>query len=106
MAEGHTIETYGRAPHNRNIWPYNSQAAAPPSRLADSFVCAGSGTLITTVVFEGVNEIQGFKFFRQIIPKYGPYTMNRKFFSIYSGIVASIVVGKSSIMTMNLNLPI
>jgi|SRR6218665_2195354 len=48
MAKGHTIETYGRAPHNRNIWPYNSQAAAPPSRVADSFVCAGIGTLITT----------------------------------------------------------
>src|SRR6218665_2948928 len=29
MAEGHTIETYG---------PHNSRAAAPPSRLADSFV--------------------------------------------------------------------
>src|SRR6218665_298631 len=62
MAEGHTIETYGRgsynrniwrAPHNRNIWPYNSQAAAPPSRLADSFVCAGSGTLITTICTSG-----------------------------------------------------
>src|SRR6218665_1473597 len=51
MAQRHThsqpIETYGLAPHNRNlwpsahnrnIWPYNSQAAAPPSRLADSFV--------------------------------------------------------------------
>src|SRR6218665_3132649 len=49
MAEPHAhsqpIETYGLAPHNRNIWPsahhrnvwpYNSQAA--PSRLADSFV--------------------------------------------------------------------
>src|SRR6218665_278434 len=22
MAERHTIETYGRAPHNRNIWPH------------------------------------------------------------------------------------
>src|SRR6218665_521538 len=29
MAERHTIETYSRAPHNRNIWS---------SRLADSFV--------------------------------------------------------------------
>src|SRR6218665_3060280 len=31
MAEPHAhsqpIETYGLAPHNRNIWPYNSQAA-------------------------------------------------------------------------------
>jgi len=54
------------------------------------------------VVFEGVNGIQGFKFFRQIIPKYGPYAMNRKFFIIYSGIVASIVVGKSSVISMNM----
>src|SRR6218665_3457652 len=40
MAEPHAhsqpIQTYGPAPHNRNIWPHNSQAA--PSRLADSFV--------------------------------------------------------------------
>src|SRR6218665_1171986 len=40
MAERHAhsqpIQTYGPAPHNRNIWPHNSQA--PPSRLADSFV--------------------------------------------------------------------
>src|SRR6218665_381859 len=61
MAEPHAhsqpIETYGLAPHNRNIWPsahnrniwpYNSQAAAPPSRLADSFVCSGALLLITT----------------------------------------------------------
>src|SRR6218665_490309 len=26
MAERHIIETYGPQPHNRNIWPYNSQA--------------------------------------------------------------------------------
>src|SRR6218665_3742603 len=51
MAEPHAhsqpIETYGLAPHNRNmwpsahnrnIWPYNSHATAAPSRLADSFV--------------------------------------------------------------------
>src|SRR6218665_139473 len=40
MAQPHAhsqpIETYGLAPHNRNIWPHNSRA--PPSRLADSFV--------------------------------------------------------------------
>src|SRR6218665_1509367 len=40
MAEPHAhsqpIQTYGPAPHNRNIWPHNSRA--PPSRLADSFV--------------------------------------------------------------------
>ena len=33
------------------------------------------------VVFKGVNGIHGFKFFRHNIPKYGPYTMNRKFVS-------------------------
>src|SRR6218665_3252234 len=47
QAHSQPIETYGLAPHNRNIWPsahnrniwpYNSQAAAAPSRLADSFV--------------------------------------------------------------------
>src|SRR6218665_2437352 len=26
MAESHIIETYGLAPHNRNIWPHNSRA--------------------------------------------------------------------------------
>src|SRR6218665_3658121 len=40
MAEPHAhsqpIQTYGPAPHNRNIWSHNSRA--PPSRLADSFV--------------------------------------------------------------------
>src|SRR6218665_400530 len=36
MAERLIIETYGRAPHNRNIWPHKSRAS--PSRLADSFV--------------------------------------------------------------------
>src|SRR6218665_1703437 len=54
MAEPHAhsqpIQTYGPAPHNRNIWPYNSQAAAPPSRLADSFVCFGSCSHITTMM--------------------------------------------------------
>src|SRR6218665_505882 len=54
MAEPHAhsqpIETYGRAPHNRNIWPYNSQAAAPPSRLADSFVWRGALSIPTTLV--------------------------------------------------------
>jgi len=48
MAEGHTIETYGRGSYNRNIWPYNSQAA--PSRLADSFVWLSGCTLPTTIV--------------------------------------------------------
>src|SRR6218665_3397068 len=52
MAEPHAhsqpIETYGLAPHNRNIWPHNSRATAAPSRLADSFVCAGDSLLITT----------------------------------------------------------
>src|SRR6218665_1098605 len=38
MAEGHTIETYGRGSYNRNIWPHNSRATAAPARLADSFV--------------------------------------------------------------------
>jgi len=40
MAEGHTIETYGHT--------HNSQAAAAPSRLADSFVWRGTGPYITT----------------------------------------------------------
>src|SRR6218665_3786334 len=48
MAEGHTIETYGRGSYNRNIWPYNSQAAAPPLRLADFFVCFDSPSIPTT----------------------------------------------------------
>src|SRR6218665_2981800 len=51
MAEPHAhsqpIQTYGPAPHNRNIWPHNSRA--PPSRLADSFVCFGDSGLPTTV---------------------------------------------------------
>src|SRR6218665_4220161 len=42
MAEPHAhsqpIQTYGPAPHNRNIWPHNSRATSAPSRLADSFV--------------------------------------------------------------------
>jgi len=46
MAEPHAhsqpIQTYGPAPHNRNIWPHNSRATVAPSRLADSFVCASS----------------------------------------------------------------
>src|SRR6218665_3362177 len=46
MAEGHTIETYGRGSYNRNIWPHNSRA--PPSRLADSFVCFSRRRLPTT----------------------------------------------------------
>src|SRR6218665_3260257 len=63
MAEPHAhsqpIETYGLAPHNRNIWPsahnrniwpYNSQAAAPPSRLADSFVCFSTPSIPTTIM--------------------------------------------------------
>src|SRR6218665_2600279 len=29
MAEGHTIETYGRAPHNRNIWQTGRRHAWP-----------------------------------------------------------------------------
>src|SRR6218665_3609533 len=52
MAEPHAhsqpIQTYGPAPHNRNIWPHNSRATAAPSRLADSFVCFGGCTLPTT----------------------------------------------------------
>src|SRR6218665_1702515 len=52
MAEPHAhsqpIQTYGPAPHNRNIWPHNSRATAAPSRLADSFVCAGGCGLPTT----------------------------------------------------------
>src|SRR6218665_379073 len=52
MAQPHAysqpIEPYGLAPHNRNIWPYNSQAAAASSRLADSFVCPSSCGLPTT----------------------------------------------------------
>src|SRR6218665_92371 len=52
MADPHPhtqpIETYGLGPHNRNIWPHNSRATAAPSRLADSFVCFSSCTLITT----------------------------------------------------------
>src|SRR6218665_124731 len=51
MAEGHTMETYGRGPYNRNIWPHNSQAAAAPSRLADSFVWRGSCTYTTTYIY-------------------------------------------------------
>jgi len=39
MADGHTIETYGPQPNNRNIWS---------SRLADSFVCFGGCGLPTT----------------------------------------------------------
>src|SRR6218665_599975 len=43
MAEPHAhsqpIETYGLAPHNRNIWP-----------SADSFVCAANGLLPTTIM--------------------------------------------------------
>src|SRR6218665_29549 len=54
MAEPHAhsqpIQTYGPAPHNRNIWPHNSRATAAPSRLADSFVWRGACTLITTCV--------------------------------------------------------
>src|SRR6218665_3610053 len=54
MAEPHAhsqpIQTYGPAPHNRNIWPHNSQATAAPSRLADSFVCFGEPSHITTLV--------------------------------------------------------
>ena len=49
MAERHTIETYGRAPHNRNIWPHNSRAA--PSRLADSFVLQVSVYPLLTLLF-------------------------------------------------------
>src|SRR6218665_2222697 len=41
MVERRTIETYGPQPTNRNIWS---------SRLADSFVCAGSCTYITTLI--------------------------------------------------------
>src|SRR6218665_596342 len=55
MAEPHAysqpIQTYGPAPHNRNIWPHNSRAAAAPSRLADSFVCPGGPGLPTTDVW-------------------------------------------------------
>src|SRR6218665_3036049 len=47
-AHSQPIETYGLAPHNRNIWPHNSRATAAPSRLADSFVCAGDSGLPTT----------------------------------------------------------
>src|SRR6218665_4118802 len=51
MAEPHAhsqpIQTYGPAPHNRNIWPHNSRATAAPSRLADSFVCFSTVSLIT-----------------------------------------------------------
>src|SRR6218665_2551161 len=50
MAQLRIIETYGRAPHNRNIWPHNSRATAAPSRLADSFVCFSSLLLLTTGV--------------------------------------------------------
>src|SRR6218665_3993991 len=66
MAEGHTIETYCRAPHNRNIWPYNSQAAAPPSRLADSFVCAGAVSIPTTYVTSRLSVIIKLSTFRLI----------------------------------------
>src|SRR6218665_2119793 len=57
MAEGHTIETYGPQPHNRNIWPYNSQAAAAPSRLGDSFVCPGARLLPTTDGYESLFDL-------------------------------------------------
>src|SRR6218665_3356046 len=54
MAEPHAhsqpIQTYGPAPHNRNIWSHNSWATAAPPRLADSFVCAGAPGLPTTIV--------------------------------------------------------
>src|SRR6218665_1845972 len=54
MAEPHAhsqpIQTYGPAPHNRNIWSHNSRATAAPSRLADSFVCFSSCSLPTTHV--------------------------------------------------------
>jgi len=39
MVHSQTIETYGTQPNNRNIWS---------SRLADSFVCFGSGPYTTT----------------------------------------------------------
>src|SRR6218665_3970835 len=41
MVHSQTIETYGPQPNSRNIWS---------SRLADSFVCAGSGSHTTTYV--------------------------------------------------------
>src|SRR6218665_2686140 len=57
----HTIETYGRAPHNRNIWstaterhtietygPQPNNRNIWSSRLADSFVCASSCSNTTT----------------------------------------------------------
>src|SRR6218665_3621625 len=61
MAERHTIETYGRAPHNRNIWSTATERHtietygrhAWPILLsvlvADSFVCPSGCTLYTTV---------------------------------------------------------
>src|SRR6218665_3533052 len=39
------------------MWPYNSQAAASPSRLADSFVCPGALLLITTEVIAELKDI-------------------------------------------------
>src|SRR6218665_4009966 len=65
MAEPHAhsqpIQTYGPAPHNRNIWPHNSQATAAPSRLADSFVCPSRRGLPTTdgIVSPRVPEVWG-----------------------------------------------
>src|SRR6218665_342440 len=53
-----TIQTYGPAPHNRNIWPYNSQATAAPSRLADSFVWRGEPLHITTILFSTHRKLE------------------------------------------------
>src|SRR6218665_1331470 len=60
-----TIETYGPAPHNRNIWPsahnrniwpYNSQATAAPSRLADSFVLIVAVISLLATASEGLAQ--------------------------------------------------
>src|SRR6218665_2331843 len=54
MAEPHAhsqpIQTYGPAPHNRNIWPHNSQAAVFCLRFC-RFFCFGEPSLPTTVIF-------------------------------------------------------
>src|SRR6218665_146909 len=51
MAEPHAhsqpIQTYGPAPHNRNIWPHNSRATVFCLRFC-RFFCFGEPSLPTT----------------------------------------------------------
>jgi len=39
MAERHTIETYGRAPHNRNIWSTATERHTIDYVTPDRFFC-------------------------------------------------------------------